>query len=189
MITLHRSPSDASEFIEQVERLLNGVVALVAPPALHLVQVDGWFDSGWLRFSGKRLGAVPIENSRLTVPPFHPNRVISERHLVRDDESGAYADLPETPALHLKIRSEENLSRHLATVAPGVTCAWYTSESATITRGALMVYVPNATTDGSYWSWYVAYSAGETWRLTRHKGISAAEIAQLETHRHRQTPA
>ena len=188
MIILPRTPFDAPEFIDQVERLLNGVVALFAPPMFHLVQVDAWFDSLWLRFSGKTMGAVPVENSRLTVPPFHPNRVLNERRLVHDTDSNGYVEAPETIALHLHISSGANLSRHLATVAPGVTCAWYTSESAPSKRGALMVYVPNATVEGSYWTWYIAYAAGEPWRLTRHKGISVAELAQLDG-QHRKAPA
>jgi hypothetical protein len=52
-----------------------------------------------------------------------------------------------------------------------------------------MVYVPNATADGNYWTWYVAFAAGAPWRLTRHRGISPSEIARLEARNDRKAPA
>ena len=171
-----------------MERLINGLAALFSPKAPHLVQVDSWFDSRWLRFSGKRLGVVGVRNTKVTVPPFHPNRVLQERRLVREAGAPAYTEAPDAPALHLRISSGANITRHLHRLAPDVACVWYTSQSAPTNRGATMIYVPQADTEGAYWTCYMAFAAAP-WRVTRHKGISTSEIAQLEAYGDRQAPA
>lgn len=173
-ITLLRTTFDAPPFIDHVERLLNGCLVLAEPETVIVVQVDNWFDSKWLGFSGKLLGAVGVSKRELTVPPFHPNRVLREVGYSR--VGGAYEPHAALPALHLAVQSAENTRRYLRAVAPGVACFWYTSESVTSNRGALMAYVP---VPEGYAAWYVAFAA-KPWRLTRRKGLSPAEVESLD---------
>jgi hypothetical protein len=131
---------------------------------------------------------VGVRNTKVTVPPFHPNRVLQERPWVREASGSSYTEAPEAPALHLRIASGANTTRHLHRLAPGVACVWYTSQSAPTKRGATMIYVPQPGTEGEYWTCYVALAAAP-WRVTRHKGISTSELEQLSAHGDRQAPA
>ncbi|HEY1937489.1 MAG TPA: hypothetical protein VGJ33_06120 [Candidatus Angelobacter sp.] len=70
---------DSPEFINEINTTLNGVLRSTAPQEFTLVKIDGWFGPKWLSFSGKVLGALPVWKDNLTVPPFVPNRVITQR--------------------------------------------------------------------------------------------------------------
>ncbi|HKO16169.1 MAG TPA: hypothetical protein VJU87_08015 [Gemmatimonadaceae bacterium] len=178
MITLDRTAFDAPPLLDRVERLIAGAVALARPESVRVVQVDDWFDSKWVAFSGKLVGAVGFRTRDLTVPPFHPNRVLRELGYCRDAAAAGYVPDPAAPPLHAAQPSERNTRRHLRLVAPGAACFWYTSASAPSKRGALMAYVP---TEGEYWAWYVALARAEpAWRVTRRKGITPGEQETLE---------
>jgi hypothetical protein len=178
MIEIVASELDAPEFLERVRRAIGGAVALHRPAELRIVRIDDWFDSKWLRFSGKTLGAVGVYAASLTVPPFHPHRVVEEARYVADPIAGYRAAAVATP-LHLEQRSERNLVRRAADVAPGAVLAWYSARSAVSRRGSLMLYAPDA--DGIYSAWYAAFvDATPDWRLTRVKGISRSELGVME---------
>ena len=99
------------------------------------IRVNDWFDSKWLGFSGKLVGAVGVWNTELTVPPFNPNRIREERWF--DVGRDAAASEPgRRPAIHRTMRSDSSTTRQIATVAPHVLCGWYTANSAEIGRGA-----------------------------------------------------
>src|SRR5260221_4421636 len=77
---------DAPDFVNQVEHAANGVVRLHAPETLVLIKIDNFFGSKWLGFSGKALGALAFWHnpsyhpaSIVRIPPFVPNRVVSQR--------------------------------------------------------------------------------------------------------------
>jgi hypothetical protein len=148
------------------------------PQACHIVQVRDFFDSKWLGFSGKVLGALGIHGKLLTVPPFHPNRVARERHLVRAGEE-AYDGSTDLTPLHIDQPSSHNLTRRAASVAPRTAFVWYSGGSALSARASLMAYVP---VTGAYWQWYIAMAGRQPWRITRSKGISRAEFAMLCAH-------
>ena len=117
---------------------------------------------------------------RLTVPPFHPNRVLDERRYVLDVAARSYrpADAPGA-AIHVRRPSGRNLHRRVADLLPGGALFWYSGQSAPHRRGALMAYLPGP--DGAYWTWYAALAeAVPAWRFTRLKGISPEEFAALE---------
>ena len=176
MILLQPTPTDAPAFVGLAQRLLGRVVALSDPAQVRVVQIDEWFDSKWLGFSGKLLGAVGVSRVELTVPPFHPNRVWAERAW-RRSAPGQYGLAPDVPRLHLHQPSERNTVRRLGSVAPGALCFWYSAQSDPSNRGAMMCYAP--TLEG-YWSWYVALARAQShWRVTRRRGLSPNELAIL----------
>ncbi len=178
MITLDQTAFDASRFFDRVERFIAGAVALSRAKAVRVVQLDDWFDSKWVAFSGKLVGAVGFRARDLTIPPFHPHRVLRELAYRWDSSAAGYVPAPVAPLLHLTQSSESNTRRHRRVVVPGTACFWYTSASATNKRGALMAYVP---AEDKYWVWYVALAQAEpAWRITRHKGITPSELESLE---------
>ena len=69
---------DAADFIAEVQGLVDGLLRHYAPRTVVLIKIDNFFGSRWLRFSGKALGALGVWKKRLNVPPFVPNRVVSQ---------------------------------------------------------------------------------------------------------------
>lgn len=174
MIRIERDDTDA--FVAWVSRVVNGVVAASPPAAVHLIQLDHWFDQKWLGFSGKALGAVGWWAKDLTVPPFHPHRVVSEHHHIQDELAGYRA--AEAPSLHRNQSSSQNLQRRMSRVAPATACFWYTGDATAIGRGALMAYIPGVP---EYSAWYVGLVRKEdAWRPATVSGIALAELKHIE---------
>jgi hypothetical protein len=73
-----------------VERALNNVLGRSPPSEVNVVQVDGWFDYKWQRFSGTVMHEIALWRNKLTVPPFHPSRVLSETCFRLSPDLGSY---------------------------------------------------------------------------------------------------
>jgi hypothetical protein len=159
---------DAPEFISVVEHLAGGIAVSQSPKNLVLIKIDNWFGSRWLGFAGKVLGAVGVwhRDSVVTVPPFVPNRVVSQRRFSAPD----YHETALEDPIHRAIPSSVAVQRKLSEVAPNSAVLWYPGKSEITGRGSVMAYIP--ATD-SYWTWYAgwkrerAWSVAETWDITR----------------------
>lgn len=133
------SDDDAPEFIAEINAILNGVLMSTTPQGLILVKIDGWFGPKWLSFSGKVIGAIPVWEDRLTIPPFVPNRVINQQVFSAPNYKGESLRQP----IHKKLESVLALQRHDTTVAGKVALAWYSGDSLKNGRGSLMTYLPS----------------------------------------------
>jgi hypothetical protein len=171
LVELSVESTDSPEFIFLVETLAKGLLRFHAPEALFVVKIRNWFGPKWLHFSGKGIGLVPVWKEKLTIPPFVPNRVISQRKF--DGPTYAEAD-PGTP-LHLDIPARRALLRSAADVAPRAALMWYCSNSKDTGRGAVMAYVPKAE---SYEVWYAGWQ-GPDWRLMVAREISVEALSKL----------
>ncbi len=169
---------DEDSFVGWLACIVNGVVATSRPVAVHVVELDHWFDQKWLGFSGKAIGAVGTWATELTMPPFHPHRVLREHHYKRDDGCAGFAAVADGLKLHREQSSSQNLQRRMTRVAPATACFWYTGDATATGRGALMAYVPAETE----WSaWYVGLAReGEAWRPVTLVGIAPGELAHIE---------
>jgi len=170
---------DAPDFIRQVEQLANGVIRLHAPEAIVLIKIDNFFGSKWLGFSGKPLGAISIwfnpsynPAAIVRIPPFVPNRVVSQRRF----SSPTYEEIDCGEPIHKRMPSRVALNRTVATVAPKSALVWYSGEGKATGRGAVMAYVPAG---DSYWLWYAALEAGESWTVTETLDIKRDALASL----------
>ena len=170
---------DAPDFVRQVEQVANGVIRLHAPETLVLIKIDNFFGSKWLGFSGKALGAIgvwfnPSYNPAniVRIPPFVPNRVVSQRRF----SAPAYEEIDCGKPIHKRIPSRIALNRTVATVAPKSALVWYRGESKVTGRGAVMAYVPAG---DSYWPWYAALETGESWSVTEALDIKRGDLASL----------
>lgn len=115
MIQIRTDQGDAAGFIANVDLLLRGITTTQAPKDLILIRIDNWFGPKWLRFSGKILGAAGLWNKTLTVPPFVPNRVVSERRL----SAPTYDERPNRQPLHVSVSSERATYRYPSLEAHG----------------------------------------------------------------------
>ncbi len=80
MIELIPDFQDDADFVEVVQHIVNGAASFYRPAAVYVVRINTWFDHKWLRFSGKVMGALGVWKEPLTIPPFHPRRVLSQNY-------------------------------------------------------------------------------------------------------------
>ena len=170
---------DEPEFIRQVELAISGALRRHPPLFVVLVKIDNWFGSRWLGFKGKALGALGVTtrpshftNENLTIPPFVPERVISQRRFVAPQFDEIEAGRP----LHLQVHSGEALQRKAAMQEPKKALAWYSGNTKENGRGSLMVYLP---VDDGYWAWFVELEREEHWRITEARSIKPEDFERL----------
>lgn len=165
--------SDDPEFAGIVSRILDSSVELYRPAGVYVVHIDNWFDVKWRAFSGKVLGAVGIWKRQLTVPPFRPNRVLSQSHF-----SLVHGDYVATDAapLHRNQPSSENLNRDIRHLSDSALFFWYSGASLQSGRGSLMLYRIG---DGKASSWYASFHRAPVWKLLHTREISRAELLRL----------
>ena len=135
-MTIATGPDDSHDFIAIIEGLVNGLLAVEAPPSLKLIKIDNWFGPKWLGFSGKVLGALGVSMPKLTIPPFVPNRVVSERELA----GPSCEEIEDGGLIHLSVPSSVALTRKAVEVVPKALLFWYSGGSQNSGRGSAMAY-------------------------------------------------
>ena len=170
---------DEPEYVKLVEMAVNGVLRRHLPASLALIKIDNWFGSRWLGFSGKYLGAIGLtikpsyfDQENLRIPPFVPDRVLSQRRFI----GPTFVEVNTGPPVHLKVASSTGLRRKAAIEEPRTALAWYSGNSKQNGRGSLMVYLPEGS---SYWGWFVEWERSTPWRVTESKGITLEEVSLL----------
>jgi hypothetical protein len=170
---------DAPDFVRQVEQVANGVIRRHASETVVLIKIDNFFGSKWLGFSGKALGAIAVwfnpsyhPASIVRVPPFVPNRVVSQRRF----SAPTYEEVDCGKPIHKRMPSRVALNRTVATAAPRSALLWYSGESKATGRGAVMAYVPAG---DSYWLWYAALETGASWSVTETLDIKRDDLGSL----------
>src|SRR4051812_41845107 len=88
MLSLEPEVDDDPAFLQLVNRLVDGVLAVHTQEDARIFKIDNWFDHKWLRFSGKAVGAVGVWQAPPTLPPFVANRLVRRWHFRRNDEDG-----------------------------------------------------------------------------------------------------
>src|SRR5580692_2534508 len=112
---------DAPDFVRLIEQVANGVIRRHSPETLVLIKIDNYFSSKWLGFSGKTLGALGVWHNPsyhsandVRIPPFVPNRVVSQRRFSSPD----YEEIDGGKSIHKRIPSSMALHRRAATAVP-----------------------------------------------------------------------
>ncbi|MEL7147658.1 MAG: hypothetical protein AAFO69_14880, partial [Bacteroidota bacterium] len=107
-----------------------------------------------------------------TIPPFHPNRIISSKSFVTNNNLRPAS----SNRLHQLQESNDNIHRRISTYLPEGIALWYSSESFINQRGSLMVYhIKN----GQVISWYATIANRKSWKITQTKGIPLHELQYL----------
>jgi hypothetical protein len=163
---------DAPEFIAEIKPILDGVLRSASPEDFILIKIDGWFGPNWLAFSGKVLGLLGVWNKPLRVPPFVPNRVLSQHVFSGLD----YEDESVRVPLHKKMTGGFAVQRHMAREAGGSVLAWYSGDSLKNGRGSLMVYMPGK----EYWPWYAGWERHGRWHIVQTKEIATQQLARFK---------
>lgn len=123
--------------------IMNGLIAKFAPLDWYLFEIDNWFDSKWLNFSGKTLGALGIWKSDTTVPPFNPNRIIRSARFERTVKQGEdyYKKLNQPDHIHTSQSSGENLNRKITQFSNDGIFIWYNSNAEDNDFGSILIYL------------------------------------------------
>src|SRR5690606_15626064 len=129
------------------------VAARFEPHEIIVVRIDRWFGRRWLGFACKVLGALGTgrrEGPEVTIPPFVPARVRSQRRFAVED--GALREVDAGKPLHIRQWSPENERRLIARLLPRRTLlAWISGGSSESGRGAIMVYAWEPPEQLAYW--------------------------------------
>lgn len=163
---------DDSDFVSEVQALTDGLLRAFAPPAIVVIKIDNFFGSRWLRFSGKVIGALGVWKKRLTVPPFVPNRVVSQRVF----RGQTYDEAVSTKPIHIHTESVNGLLRNVADVAHGAALVWYSGQSKKSGQGSMMAHFP---TPEGYWPLYVRWVNRGSWCVVESYEITVEEIRNL----------
>lgn len=170
---------DSPEFVSLVDRALDGIIRRYSPSTVVLIKIDNWFGSRWLGFKGKFIGSAGVTQNvveypakDVAIPPFVPERVVSQRQFVSPSNEEIDAGTP----IHKHVPSRLALRRRASSEAPGEALIWYSGNSKTNGRGSLMAYLP---LDSMYWPWFVDFQEGNPWRITEIRGIKPEDLSLL----------
>lgn len=175
MIQLGDTVESGSGFALVVERAVNNALAYSNPREVYVVQVDGWFDHKWKQFSGTVLHEIAIWRGNLTIPPFHPSRILSETCFRLNRDLATYERASARP-LHIHQPSVENLRRAVRNISSSGVFVWYSQVGKDSDRASLMLYTVTAD-DAS--GWYAGFTRKTEWRLAQVKGASRGAVSAL----------
>jgi hypothetical protein len=147
--SLSTGQTDQNALHEKVREIANGIARTFSPKTLILIAVDHWFGSRWLHFSGKAHGAFGVWTKPLSIPPFVPARVLSQRRFLSPD----YVETEPGDPLHIEASSSAVIRRKLAQIAADTAVLWYSADSATTGQLSVMAYIPS---NAGYVTWYAA---------------------------------
>lgn len=182
---------DAVEFIQQINSILESLADDLYIGEVVFVKIKNWFSQKWLNYSGKSIVHSPwigrLDSGReealesvwlrdITIPPFHPNRVISSRY-VRVKETGNKKIERRANGYR---RSTETGSHLVKDYTKDGLLLWYSSNTIVNQKGSLMIYISQ---NDQVKTWYAHFENIGRWRITKTKGISLDELQLLANDR------
>ncbi len=183
-IKIETREGDSRGFIYILEELVNRLMLRDDIAEIKLIRIKNWFDHKWLNYSGKgivhfKMTTHPDEvalksfwKDKITVPPFTPNRVLSETryHRIQTENKMFEKDL------HRWQRSTDNQNNQIAARSDNGLFIWYSSDTETNQHGSIMgCRVENGNVD----TWYLSVKNKNGWRVTMAKGIDREELKDL----------
>jgi hypothetical protein len=162
---------DDPEFLAWVEGVIAGFESQFQTDQSYVVKIDNWFGQRWLGFSGKAVGALGVRKARLTLPPFVPSRVLSQRRF-----SSKAPRSKSRQQLHVWQRSGDNFQRYADIVVHDASVFWYSGATKGNGRGSFMAYV---LTPEGHWPLYVGLRKSESWQVAEALGVSKRELEDI----------
>jgi hypothetical protein len=179
MIELHDTEDDAAPFLAIVQSATEGLEAAHRPELLYLIHVDNWFDHKWLGFlGGAPESAIWKKEDHLPIPPFVPNRILSQQVWSLDPTSDSRRPVTK-PALHVKTGDAGKgtvAKRDVSSLAPGAVLIWYSGRTRINGRGSIMAYAPE---DDGHRIWFVGLDGARGWTVLNAKGTNRESFESL----------
>lgn len=196
-----KSETDDPALIGIFNSLLDGLLTFSNPEELYLVRIDNWFDHKWLKFSGygTAKSGIPylglkgsffdrftfesvkeeFHNDKLTLPPFTPNRIVSQRCYTRNGSN--YTEAPLRPPHRFTKRSSKlNLQQRIEDAYSSACLVWYSTNTIVNDRASLMAY---SVKGREIESWYSSFQRKNVWKLHSTKGTSKEKLEAYMTAR------
>jgi len=175
MVELTRHINDNPNFISNIETIIRDRINKWKPRDLYLTRIDNWFDDKWIKFSGTVMHEISIwKLEKVTVPPFHPNRVESSDFYSQDN--GDYKKQEIDKPLHIFQQSTNNLKRKIANFTDNGLFIWYSGNSETNNKGTLMCYLVK---DTDCFTFYISLTGDKNWNVHKTNGIPSKEIQNI----------
>lgn len=184
-IHINFSEDENPNFIKIVEDITNELIFKYDAAELSLVKIKNWFDNKWLNYSGIGIvefnsgGILKIDaslepkwNDKITVPPFNPNRVLSEMFFQRKESDNKISEKP----LHFWQTSSNNLNNRIISKSSDAIYVWYSSNTENNQKGCIMVYVIK---NENIETWYASIENLNGWKITKTKGIELNSLKEI----------
>lgn len=177
---------DANDFIIDLNKIVGKLIDKKEVNEVCLIRIKNWFDHKWLNYSGKsvvefRGGAGLIDSSlnnewreKITVPPFNPNRVLSELFFRIEPTHNKLFE----KNLHKKKESNGNIHNRISAYTKSGMFVWYSSNTEINQKGSLMIYIVQ---DDNIKTFYVSFVNNNGWKINQTKNISATELENILT--------
>lgn len=163
--------NDNSNFMFNLERIVQDRINLWKPTAVFATRIDNWFDDKWLNFSGTIMHEIAIWKGEITIPPFHPNRVETTDFYQKENEQ--YVKMNNQKPLHISQESKNNRKRRITDFTDDGFFIWYSGNSKKNAIGALMCYLVKRK---ECFSFYLSMDGNKDWNITKTKGIPIKEM-------------
>jgi len=177
---------DAQGFIKSINKILLGLIEKFQINEVCLVRIKNWFDHKWLNYSGKSVvqyhgggGLVDVSlnnewRQKITVPPFNPNRVLSETFFRMEPTGNKMFEKP----LHISKDSNDNIHNRISLYSKNGLFVWYSSDTEHNQKGSLMIYrVQDATVS----TFYASFENSNGWKIKHTKDIPVSELTCYTT--------
>lgn len=171
---LETSRDDDHEFIARLGRIATGALVVYKPQELFVVHIDNWFGHKWRGFSSSKWFGEPGAGGHgLRIPPFYHNRVLSQRHFMRnEDESGYQFDGPGR-RLHVRKIIAHCDTKPLEALSASVALLWYSGNTRQNRAGTMMFYVSDESGEDC---WYLAFEKSDSWEVKQTVGVTRSQI-------------
>jgi len=175
---------DANDFIIDLNKIVGRLIDKKEINEVCLIRIKNWFDHKWLNYSGKsviefRGGGGLIDSSlnnewreKITVPPFNPNRVLSELFFRIEPTDNKMFE----KNLHKKKDSNENIHNRISAYTKSGMFVWYSSNTEINQKGSLMIYIVQGDNIKTF---YVSFVNNNGWNINQTKNISVTELENI----------
>jgi len=170
-MSIHISPrgEDDSSFVAAITRVLDGIVRRIHPRDVFVVQVADPFGDRWCgtggRFLGEREAQTVVSRDVPTLPPFPPERIISQVVYRLALDFTSYVVAKDAEPLHVHGLKGKEYQRELSMFTEAGVFVWYSGGSASGNLGTIMVQV-------------VAPEFSDVWHVTLGRGASGWEFIE-----------
>lgn len=174
LIELVPTTDDDPSFLALVQKIVTGALASFELREAFLVHIDNWFDHKWLGWwSSWEHKDIKV----LYVPPFNPNRVVSQKHFICEGDSSQWAFAGEGKPLHRRLPGRRGASgQKLDQFSSSAAFVWYSGNTGINGAGSMMFYVSGSES----YAWYASFRRDLDWAIADGFRISPRELLSFE---------
>jgi hypothetical protein len=146
-MNIHLGPKGADDpgFVSAINRVIADLIARTRPRDVFVVQVADPFGDRWCgtggRFLGERQAQTVVSREIPTLPPFPPERILSEEAFRLALDFVTYVRNNDAEPLHVHGLKGKAYQRELSMFTEAGLFIWYSGGTGTGNRGTVMAQV------------------------------------------------